>query len=119
MTVDGVSQAIFNNLALFFENNPELIDCQELFEQCGSQYKAIVKEKNCSCRVPITQWGSACFDKLFEILNDAKKNNHKLVADFLRHLTRLPEDRDMTTIAVNISYMTNSHDIFIDTSEDA
>ena len=118
MTVDGVSQAIFANLDVFFENNPELIECRELFEQCGDNYKAVVKEKKCSCRVPITQWGSTCFDRLFEILVAAKKENHKLVADFLRHITRLPEDRDMRTIGVTVAYMTKSYEIFIDTSED-
>lgn len=118
MTVDGVAQAIFANLDRFFDNNPELLPHRPLFEQCAEKYRTIVKAKKCTCRTPLNQWGTPCFDTLFTVLEPAKKTNHKLVADFLRHITRLPEAHDMTTVGVSISYKNTSHDIFIDTREE-
>ena len=118
MTIDGVSHAIFTNLDLFFKNNPQLEALRDLFKTCGAKYSKIVAEKRCSCRVPLSQWGTPCFDALFETLIPAKKKNHQLVADFLRHLTRLPETHDMETVCLGVQYRTNYYDIFIDTRED-
>ena len=99
----------------FFKHVPQLIDLEPQFKTCQETYKQELEKKGCTCRMT-TEWAKDCLNPLLERLVAAKKTDHDLVRNFIRHVGRYSDGADVDYVAVGVLY-DKFHDIFVDTTD--
>lgn len=108
---DTLARSIFTDE--FLEKNPALEFLRSELEQCRVNYNEEVKKKGCSCRVD-SSWAAPCMTRVLDTLEQANKNNHDMVRQFVRFISRKPPDIDIDGLGVNIAYGDKTYTIMID-----
>ena len=96
----------------FFNKVPELADLKELFAQCKETYQQELAKKGCTCRMT-TNWAKDCISAMLQKIEDAKKTNHDLVRNFIRHVGKYSEGSEVDHVGVSVLY-DKTYDIFVD-----